>query len=82
MLGTSLNEGEASNGGSGGAEREQIAGVDILYLKNVLLKFLDAAAAGRTEQVSFPAAVGALLTECLALPVMHVCFGLVLGSHV
>ena len=32
-------------------QREQLPGVDILYLKNVLLKFLDSAAAGRTEQV-------------------------------
>ncbi len=31
-----------------------MAGVDILYLKNVLLKFLDAAAAGRTDQVPPP----------------------------
>ncbi|KAK9917759.1 hypothetical protein WJX75_007885 [Coccomyxa subellipsoidea] len=31
-------------------QREQLPGVDILYLKNVLLKFLDSAAAGRTEQ--------------------------------
>ena len=47
LLGTasqSLSEG-------GGAEREQIGGVDIVYLKNVLLKFLDAAATGRTDQV-------------------------------
>ena len=32
-------------------EREQMAGVDIVYLKNVVLKFLDAQAAGRTDQV-------------------------------
>lgn len=32
-------------------EREQMGGVDILYLKNVVLKFLDAQAAGRTDQV-------------------------------
>ncbi len=31
-----------------------MAGVDILYLKNVLLKFLDAAAAGRSDQVPPP----------------------------
>ncbi|EIE18143.1 hypothetical protein COCSUDRAFT_49368 [Coccomyxa subellipsoidea C-169] len=31
-------------------QRDQLPGVDILYLKNVLLKFLDSAAAGRTEQ--------------------------------
>lgn len=35
-------------------QREQLPGVDILYLKNVLLKFLDSAAAGRTEQVCDP----------------------------
>lgn len=34
-------------------QREQLPGVDVLYLKNVLLKFLDSAAAGRTEQVLF-----------------------------
>ena len=32
-------------------QREQLPGVDVLYLKNVLLKFLDSAAAGRTDQV-------------------------------
>lgn len=44
---------------SGGAEREQLGGVDIVYLKNVLLKFLDAAATGRTDQVGPPLALGA-----------------------
>lgn len=44
-------------------QREQLPGVDILYLKNVLLKFLDSAAAGRTEQVgsSYHARLWALL---------------------
>lgn len=37
---------QASNG-----SREQMAGVDILYLKNVLLKFLYSMASGRIEQV-------------------------------
>lgn len=56
LLGTasqSLSEG-------GGAEREQIGGVDIVYLKNVLLKFLDAAATGRTDQVAPLLALGQL----------------------
>jgi hypothetical protein len=37
----------AANGG-----REQLPGVDVLYLKNVLLKFLDSIVLGRIEQVS------------------------------
>ncbi|KAK9811082.1 hypothetical protein WJX73_001251 [Symbiochloris irregularis] len=31
-------------------QREQLGGVDIVYLKNVVLKFLDAQASGRTDQ--------------------------------
>lgn len=30
--------------------REHVAGVDIMYLKNVLLKFIDAHAHGQTQQ--------------------------------
>ena len=44
-----------ANGEAGGmvnGDRELMAGVDIVYLKNVLLKFLDAATAGRFDQVS------------------------------
>jgi hypothetical protein len=33
-------------------DREHIGGVDIMYLKNVLLKFLDSMVSGRTEQVT------------------------------
>ena len=33
-------------------DRDHIGGVDIVYLKNVLLKFLDSLASGRTEQVT------------------------------
>lgn len=33
-------------------DRDHIGGVDIMYLKNVLLKFLDSVASGRSEQVS------------------------------
>ena len=32
-------------------DREHIGGVDIMYLKNVLLKFLDSLVSGRSEQV-------------------------------
>ncbi len=32
-------------------DRDHIGGVDIMYLKNVLLKFLDSVASGRSEQV-------------------------------
>ena len=42
--------GEASPAANGAGNRELLAGVDIVYLKNVLLKFLDAATAGRFDQ--------------------------------
>ena len=32
------------------AARDQLAAVDVLYLKNVVLRFLDAVANGRFEQ--------------------------------
>lgn len=32
-------------------QREEIKGVDIIYFKNVMLKFLEANSAGRTDQV-------------------------------
>lgn len=34
-------------------DRDHIGGVDIMYLKNVLLKFLDSLASGRIEQVTY-----------------------------
>lgn len=43
----SFAEHPSSNG-----DRDHIGGVDIMYLKNVLLKFLDSVASGRSEQVS------------------------------
>lgn len=42
----SFPEHAATNG-----DRDHIGGVDIMYLKNVLLKFLDSVASGRSEQV-------------------------------
>ena len=43
-----------------GLPEEQMASVDLLYLKNVVLKFLDAFMAGRSEQVPPAAAPAAL----------------------
>ena len=43
-------------------DRDHIGGVDIVYLKNVLLKFLDSLASGRTEQVS----LHSLVQRCLS----------------
>ncbi len=37
---------------NGGHSREHMQGVDIVYLKNVLLKFVDAHAHGRTQECS------------------------------
>lgn len=37
---------------NGGHSREHMEGVDIVYLKNVLLKFVDAHAHGRTQECS------------------------------
>lgn len=56
---------DANGEGSGmvNGDRELMAGVDIVYLKNVLLKFLDAATAGRFDQVHLP----------IASAVLHVC---------
>jgi hypothetical protein len=36
-------------------QREEIKGVDIIYFKNVMLKFLEANSSGRTDQVVPPA---------------------------
>lgn len=35
-------------------QREEIKGVDIIYFKNVMLKFLEANSEGRTDQVFAP----------------------------
>jgi hypothetical protein len=39
-----------SLGGAGAGGRDKVAGVDLQYLRNVLLKFLEAVAAGRTAE--------------------------------
>jgi hypothetical protein len=83
LLGTPHAGAEAAErgggGGGGGAEREQMAGVDILYLKNVLLKFLDAAAAGRTDQVPMPPGCTMHLAAGLQRPLLELAKGAVAG---
>ena len=54
LRGVADANGDAGAAPNGAADRELMAGVDIVYLKNVLLKFLDAATAGRFDQVRPP----------------------------
>ena len=58
-----MRENGASNGWQGASLSrsssaaglaEQLGDTDVLYLKNVVLKFLDACTAGKTEQVQSP----------------------------
>ena len=44
-------QGSLSRSSSGAGNLEQLGDTDVLYLKNVILKFLDACTAGRSEQV-------------------------------
>lgn len=59
---------QATASATGGPEREQIGGVDIVYLKNVVLKFLDAQANGRADQVLAPPLI---FLEFLFVLVIH-----------
>lgn len=52
LRGTGAFDDDSGTPNANGSHREHMDGVDIVYLKNVLLKFVDAHAHGRTQECS------------------------------